>query len=181
MKEFQIIGVTGSARTGKSTIGEYLCQEYNFAPISFAAPIKHMIANLLDVSEEWLEENKETVIDDIAATPRKLFQTLGTEWGRWLILPNIWVNIARRNINRIIEAGDYPGVVITDVRFDNEAEWIRGSDGIICQVNRDATQVRPHPSEKGIRLEDGDFVISNNDTINQLKVQIDTMMRFVYD
>jgi len=177
MNEFKIIGVAGAARAGKDTIGDYLCKKYNFTPISFAAPIKQMVAALLNVSEEWLEENKETMIYDTGATPRKLFQTLGTEWGRTLIAPNLWINIASNKIDQIIETGNHPDIVITDVRFDNEAEWIRGNNGIICHVNRnDALKVRDHPSEAGVTLKGNDFIIHNDFSLRNLEDLVDAMI-----
>lgn len=77
-------------------------------------------------------------------TPRKLLQLIGTECGRQIIHPNIWVNATftryRNDIDHsngtLVENGEYPNWIITDVRFPNEAEAIRDRGGILIRVNR---------------------------------------------
>lgn len=84
-------------------------------------------------------------------TPRKLLQLLGTECGREIIHPNIWVNSvfadyrrSLRNVKNVPTTGmrtsmlqaDYPDWIITDVRFPNEANAIKQKDSIIIRVNR---------------------------------------------
>ena len=81
----------------------------------------------------------------VMLTPRKLLQLLGTECGREIIHPNIWVNvlfadyepiggkmIANPQPKHLI----YPNWIITDVRFPNEAEAIKDRCGIVIRVNR---------------------------------------------
>lgn len=67
-------------------------------------------------------------------TPRKLLQVLGTDCGRDLIHPNIWVNALFADYNKI--DGKYPNWLITDVRFPNEAKSIRDQNGILIRINR---------------------------------------------
>jgi len=107
-------------------------------------------------TDYWLNSQK------VAMTPRKLLQLLGTECGRDIIHPNIWINalmseykpIGYRekvgNTNRLevnFVHGKmvgtptncepiYPNWVITDMRFPNELEAIRSRDGVTIRVNR---------------------------------------------
>ena len=78
-------------------------------------------------------------------TPRKLLQLLGTEAGRNIIHPNIWVNALFANYKKIAYNWDcdgnttvegYPKWIITDVRFPNEAQAIKDRGGIVIRVNR---------------------------------------------
>lgn len=76
-------------------------------------------------------------------TPRKLLQLLGTECGRNIIHPNIWVNALMKDYvpeKEYIGHGDYtewePSWIITDVRFPNEAAAIKSKGGIIIRINR---------------------------------------------
>lgn len=91
----------------------------------------------------------------IKLTPRKLLQLLGTECGRNIIHPNIWVNalfadykprgfikspvhgtIKEKVNNDNWETTDYPYWLITDTRFPNEADAIKKRGGINIRVNR---------------------------------------------
>ena len=62
-------------------------------------------------------------------------------------------------------------VVITDVRFKNEAEWIRSQDGIVINVERDSQTIiteNTHSSENDIESDDYDLLIKNNGTIDEM-------------
>ena len=82
-------------------------------------------------------------VELIKPTPRLLMQLLGTECGRKLIHPNIWVNALMSEYRPYIDAPD--GVVpkdweskwiITDVRFPNELNAVKDKEGITIRVNR---------------------------------------------
>jgi len=93
----------------------------------------------------------------IKLTPRLLLQVLGTDCGRDIIHPNIWVNslfadykalasmtpviIDFSKKDSVTEVSEpipieYPKWIITDVRFPNEAQAIKDRGGIVIRVNR---------------------------------------------
>jgi hypothetical protein len=81
-------------------------------------------------------------------TPRTLMQLLGTESGREIIHPNIWVNAlfadyksgyVEHGVGWVETEDDYPNWIITDVRFPNEAQAIKDRGGIVIRVNRAST------------------------------------------
>lgn len=171
----KIIGVTGQARAGKDTVGNYLLLHHKFNKLSFAEPIKRMVCAMLNCERDWLEENKETHIEGLQS-PRVLMQTLGTEWGRNIIDTNVWVNIVNREVNSLIALKPHyncEGVVITDCRFKNEAEWIRGNGGEVWKVHRDnIPSVASHSSEYGIHEGLIDHHLDNNGSKEELFLQI---------
>lgn len=60
-------------------------------------------------------------------------------------------------------------VVIKDVRYENEASFVRKHGGRIWHLVRDnAQKVNAHSSELGIKIKDNDVVINNNGTLQQL-------------
>ena len=94
----------------------------------------------------------------IKLTPRLLLQLLGTDCGRNIIHPNIWVNalmseykndyewsiqIQKEQSSKIenflhkpnIEEG-FPNWIITDMRFPNELKAVKDRGGISIRVNR---------------------------------------------
>lgn len=148
--DFRVVGITGAARSGKDTIADYLCAEWDFGRIAFADPIKDMLCAMLGKDKAWLERNKDVHLDGLG-TPRRMLQTLGTEWGRELINDNIWINLARQKVFDIRNDRSFSGVIFTDCRFNNEARAIQDLDGEIWRVVREsAPQVDVHVSEGGI-------------------------------
>lgn len=168
-----IIGLCGGIGSGKSTAGKYLAVRYGAVEHAFADPIYAAVSAITGMSVAELQDRsqKERHLSWLPASPRRLLQTLGTEWGRDLIHPEIWVLSTLRRI----EFSDAPLVVITDVRFPNEAEAIRERGGFVWRVIRPAGHSpsddgwisrmrrcvsslfgsrfgnrKPHPSEAGI-------------------------------
>jgi hypothetical protein len=118
-------------------------------------------------------------------TPRLLLQLLGTQCGREIIHPNIWVNALMADYKGQLEevAGSgmfsraamftkYPNWIITDVRFPNEVKAIHDKDGIVIRVNRPIAVIQELPiHESETALDDYrnfDAYISNHGTIEDL-------------
>lgn len=81
----------------------------------------------------------------VKTSPRLILQQLGTECGRQIIHPEIWVNALfadykdtaiRENGSILTKRPIYPNWIITDVRFPNEADVIRKKGGIVIRVDR---------------------------------------------
>lgn len=164
-----IIGISGKLKSGKSTLTSYLA-EYGFEELLFAGGLKDMICTLLGVDRDTLnsQEFKETEIPWVGTTPRKLMQTLGTEWGR-AINPNLWVN------HTLQQARFLPKVVISDVRFPNELQALHDINAITVRIVRDIEREGPehqHPSETALDHVNNklfDVVIDNNGSLEDLR------------
>lgn len=162
-----IVGLAGPARSGKDTVAEFLVAETGGYIYSLAAPLKAMLhAGLgVDMSLPYWQEHKEEPIGALGKSPRQLLQTLGTDWGREMVSPDIWLVMA--NV-RLIRSGG--GMIIPDVRFENEAQWIRDRGGTIIHIRRkDAPEINPHVSETGVALALGETMIHNNGTLQDLQ------------
>ncbi len=173
----RIFGITGAARSGKDCIGNYLMGlDTRYQHYSFAQPMKEMICTMLSKPKAWLNQHKDEVIPFLDASPRKLLQTLGTDWGRDMIHKDIWLNLGQRFIDNC-ESARIPGVVITDVRFENEAAMIRMNGGVICHVRREAApEVRAHVSEAGILHHPTDWAMHNDGTLPELYLKVDQLI-----
>jgi len=150
-----IIGLTGKKQSGKSTVARILCENFNFVEFSFAGPMRVMLSSI------GFEEpkDKELIDDRFGFSYRQAMQSLGTEWGRKLN-PDLWLNLMKENITD-------KNIVISDVRFENEAEYIR-SVGKLVHIQRDTGVVDSHISEQGITPLINEDVIYNDYTINDL-------------
>ena len=166
----RFIALHGRAHAGKDTIAGMLVQQHDFSRVSFAGPIKDGLIAMFGLSRAELEDDrKEKPVPWLGVSPRRLMQTLGTEWGRNMIRDDLWIALADRRIAQMRKYGTR--LVITDVRFENEAAWIRRIGGEIWHVLRpQASNVVPlHASEDGIRLLAGaDSVIDNSEGLEQL-------------
>ena len=134
----------------------------------------------LDESQLWGDQ-KEQVIEGLDRSPRQLMQSLG-DWGRGLD-PMLWLTLADRALESMAryEAMGHPGVVITDVRYENEAHFIRERGGVIIHLDRpDANPVHAHSSERGVSGSAyTDICIRNDGTLNDLYCKVaDVMDRF---
>lgn len=160
----RLIGITGKAGSGKSTTANWLKSHHHFMEQSFAEPIREMLVTMLGESTwEIALETKEEPISSIGKSPRELMQTLGTDWGRQMVHPDIWVNSAEEVLDLHLDRG--ASVVFSDVRFENEADFIRRQGGCIWHLSRTgAGTPHSHESECGIavRLDLGDVTLNND-------------------
>ena len=173
MTNIPVIGVAGRARSGKDTLVNFIMAARGFGyRYAFADPIKRMLLALnIDCTDPFWVDNKEKEIPALGVSLRRLLQTLGTEWGRQLIHPDLWVILAKQ---ALFDNG--PGMLIPDVRFENEASWIRSVGGRVIHIQRpDATPVEGHVSESGIARAPEDIVLINNGTLEDLQHVVQEM------
>ena len=170
-----LIGLTGRKRSGKSTIAASLVKHHHFTERSFADPLRAMTCQILGITARELDDVKETPVDWLdGVTPRRMMQTIGTEWGRDSIHPEIWVRALQRQIETLM--ADNIDIVISDVRFDNEATMIRSMGGIMFRVHRHGLPDDQHRSEAGVNPGLIDHNIFNNGGIDELRGTMKTLL-----
>ena len=174
-----IIGLCGAAGAGKNTVAERLCLEHKFVPMAFADPLYAAVSAITGLTVEQLQDRsrKENTLGWISCSPRKLLQTLGTDWGRNMIHPEIWVFATMQRAD--VAGGD---ICITDVRFPNEAAAIKARGGVVWRVVRPGFGVldgetASHESERGIPDEYVDDEIVNGGGILALQAAVDAAIR----
>lgn len=167
----KLIGIAGRAGAGKNTVAEMIP---GAAVFGFADPLYAGLAAMLGVPENILRNrrNKDTPLKWLGKSPRELMQALGTEWGRGMVAQDLWLRIAKQRIET------YGGtIVFSDVRFDNEAEWIRNQGGEVWLVEGEPKtsigfDAADHVSESGISPALIDRVIDNRGTFDQTRLQV---------
>lgn len=170
-----LVGITGRARSGKDTLADFLVSECAFTKYSFAKPIKEAVKVMFGLTEDHVNGHlKEVVLPDLGVSPRFLMQTLGTEWGRQCVNEDVWLLAAQRNIEQLGNR-----VIIADVRFENEASFIRKNGGVLIHVVRDnCEQVLAHASENGVSFVKGDVQLSNNGSLGDFYVKIAKLAKY---
>lgn len=179
----RLIGLTGLAGSGKDTVRNILQEQHGFNGLAFADPIRDMLQVLLHhcgASVQYMatRELKEQPIPELGFSYRHLAQALGTEWGRSLS-PTFWIRVAEASINATRSATfDDCAWVISDVRFAEEADWVRAQGGVIWRVLRPGTAlVRQHISEAGAHTIDYDACVLNSRTIDDLYREVNTLLK----
>lgn len=130
-----VIGLAGRKGSGKSAVASLLVKELGAVRSSFGDPLKFMLKTLgLTDAQLWgdLKEVPDLVLLN-GKTPRHAMQTLGTQWGRHHISPNLWAMAWKKKAQ--IEKPTI--TVLDDVRFDNEVAVIRSLGGIVLGLERD--------------------------------------------
>lgn len=160
-----IVGVTGFAQHGKDSLGQRLVERWGYERFAFADVLKDMALTLdpivrqsyrySDDPERLAEVVKAVGWDRAKQEPevRRFLQVLGTEAVRGHLGEDVWIDALARKI----EQSGARRVVVTDVRFPNEAQWVFSSyNGIMVRIrrlNEDGTLFdnglsADHPSER---------------------------------
>lgn len=138
-----IIGTIGFIGSGKGTVADILVEKKGFTKLAFADAVKDATAAIFgwprallegdteesrkfrETRDEWWSEKTGKHI-----TPRYMLQIMGTEAGRDVFHPDLWILALEKKL------GMYQNVVISDVRFPNEIDFIQRMGGFVVRVKR---------------------------------------------
>ena len=168
----RLIGLYSHAPgSGKSTVAN---MTWDFKKISFASPMREFCANLLSaLGHDGVvllrdRDKKEEKIAEIGVSPRQMMQTLGTEWGRSCIHPELWIMVAAGAVEQQQKLGR--DVVIDDVRFPNEGEMVHRLGGELWLVDRPGVVYEgEHASEGALADVLPDVVVNNSGSLEHLR------------
>jgi hypothetical protein len=200
-----IIGLVGFIGSGKGTVGDILEQK-GFIKDSFAKPLKDACAVMFgwsrellegdtEMSRKWREEPDSYWSEKFGRefTPREALQKMGTEAGRDVFHKDIWVI-------SLLNRAKGKDVVVTDVRFQNEIEYIQDNGGIVIRVKRGSdpdwfkhlekiqldTERTKFMQHEHIHKSEWDWVgcefdytIDNNGTIQYLGKDVERVLQFI--
>ena len=142
--DIMIVGIFGFIGSGKTTVGELL-KNNGYTQLSFADSLKDAVSVIFGWDRALLEGNtiesrefRET--PDIfwsdkfgrSVTPRWVLQYFGTDVCRTHLLEDIWLSSLEKKLSQ------HENIVITDVRFTNEIDFLRKRGAKFLQVNRDS-------------------------------------------
>ena len=166
-----LIGVTGTARHGKDTVADHLVSHMAFTKASFATAVKEFAINQFGLTREECYREK-------TEKSRWILQSIGNgcreEFG-----DEIWIEKLSQQI------GALERTVISDVRYLNEAEYIRKMGGYIIRVERpDAPAIEcgaDHPSEMEMGSIVPNFSLHNDGSLAQLYSRLDGIYSCITD
>jgi len=169
-----IVGITGKKGNGKDTLGNYFVK-LGYIRLAFARTLKEACKNIFGFDDDQVDGDRKEVVDEYwGYTPRYALQTVGTELFRNHFDKDIWLKSLKRKILKELEKNPEANFVITDVRFDNEANMIKELGGTMIRVTRKSanTRVDLHESETLIEKLPVDYDLTNDGTIEELFEQV---------
>lgn len=200
MPSTMIIGLTGNIGSGKDTVADELVRQFGFIKMAFADSVRSDLCEMFRTPESYFSDRslKEQQIGrlslsnctdkefvdfalaklggstyaqlDQPRSPRWLMRTYGTDYRR-AQNPNYWVNRLNEKLQSLPPG---PSVVVSDVRFNNEAEMIRQAGFTqrelwqIIRPNNPHFSKSLHPSDAGLSHIEFSRTIINSGTVKQL-------------
>ena len=175
-----VIGFGYKRRTGKDLAGDFAEKTLNELGMTttreaFAKPLKEGIGKvvfaLTDTQLYGNTEEKTTIDPFWNLSPRTILQRAGTDAMRHVFGGGIWAKALIRRCQDINSS-----IIVTDVRFPEEAEAIRILNGILVRCHRNvgySPTEDGHPSETALDNYVGwDYVLNNNGSVYDLAKQV---------
>lgn len=199
-----IIGIGGRKESGKTELSK-ICKKHGFEIVSFANPLKSLIAKLFNISfddvnlykkkdcffkvneSDYSFLSKETSIqidivrkyfdDKVFLNTREALQYIGTDFIR---KHNSSWHVSQ--IKKYLLSDTTKNYVIDDLRFPNEKEMIESLGGTTWFVIRPSlNNISNHISETSLKWQDFDNVIVNDSPLEYLKLRWDIFLSDGYD
>jgi hypothetical protein len=173
-----IIGLNGKKRAGKNTFANALGGTH----LAFGDALKDMaLAINPTIGDGYGSTDLASLVGGLGweqakefSDVRRFLQRLGTEGIRNFIGKDAWVQILEPKY-QFTHANDL--VVITDVRFDNEAASITDAGGWIVEIVRpELEETDSHASENGIDRSFIDFTVTNN-ILSELPLEVEHLLQ----
>lgn len=155
MRHALLIGIAGRAQAGKTTLAEALVAAAGGRSVALADSLRDVASAAFGARFETQDEKLARVpfwadrLGERWATGRQILQRVGTELFREHVHEDFWLFHLELRLERL---PPQPLIAIPDVRYDNEARWVRSQGGVVVRVTR-ADQPPPvdaHASERGI-------------------------------
>ena len=170
-----VIGISGPAGSGKDTAANAIALAMSHKPINmkFAGTIKAFYTLCTGENFGLVEANRELYDKPCPGYPdwtrREWLQLVGTEGLRSLD-PKFHIRAFHRQllaqlkvIDRVTRHNPQPRmVVVTDVRFQNEADYIREIGGVVIGIKGRNPQTMSHSSETELNSIVPDITLIND-------------------
>jgi hypothetical protein len=201
----KLIGIRGYAGAGKDTVADYIISKQdNTWKASFAEPLKNSCAAAFGIPlDDFFNQDKKEILNEFwGVTPRQIAQFVGSEVYRDLIAVallkmaqgDFWLKrmfgYLNNNIKHEFADGTFSEdfyshdtVVIPDVRFQNEYDFIINNGGLMIHLTRPGADgnigIQSHISEAGIKtLSTSEYSIHNSSTLEHLHEAVDKLLTY---
>ncbi len=185
-----LIGLNGWPSSGKDTVAGILVDELGYRQYALADKVREALylINPLVVSggasgdlrvrdvvdrHGWDKAKRHPVF---GTEIRQLMQRVGTESARTVFGDAVWVDTLSSTVDRDLRIthDDSPrGVVVSDVRLTNEAEWVIERGGVVVRIERAGIgPVNNHASEQPLPVALIGATVANNGSLVELRAAV---------
>jgi hypothetical protein len=206
-KNFSIIGLTGRAGAGKDTVAEILDKHHGYLRVAFADALRSEVAQAFGINMSMMidRDKKEKISSDLEIafsedrafiehmrglgldictyrSPREILRLWGTEYRRQTCSETYWLDRMSETIDGLMRVG-VRRIAITDVRFVNEANFVKEHQGMVWRVVRHSSDVihADHLSETEQNFIDADLAIDNNGSLSDLTAVVNKLFEQPHD
>lgn len=193
-----VLGLMGFTESGKDTVAGILEKDFGYERYAFADALKEQLRELdpiiytketHDPETGHAEGEEEYSLSYVVGRDgwdgakrqypevRRLLQTYGQQF-RDHVSPNYWVNRLADKLERSPIGLIDRKIVISDVRHENEAKFVRTRSGLMALVDREGHgAINNHPSEapiwrSGYVLAKPDYLIKNWGELEDLEAVV---------
>jgi len=173
-----ILGIAGEINSGKDTVAKAIHAAFEDRVIhsyAFADPVKRACSEIFGIPLHYFydRELKEKIVPEWGISPRQMMEQIGTDCCRNIIRDDIWIIRGHQWHKKVSSETDHGLCLITDVRYENEADYIEQCGGYVIHVqNPSANSTSEHSSNQGIRVRDNDVVMLNDSTLDSLYFRV---------
>lgn len=192
-EKIQLLGLTGNIGSGKTTVMKLFKYSFWVDEYSFSEPLKKIAINLGFLEKEvyGTQEDKVKINNFWGISGREFLQKFGTDICREILPEKIKMNYDSKTLwIRLFEKYliDYKNtdlksgfLIVSDVRFFDEADIIKKYNGFIVKIERENNKnfQSEHKSEKDINEIKPNVVLRNNGTIDELREKIWVLNSFI--
>lgn len=169
-----ILALVGQKGVGKDTVANYLVDKHGFTKLAFADPIKNACEILFGVERVCFEDTnlKEVSVEHWNKSPRQMMQYFGADIVRTHMGEDFWV----KHMQRRLHALEGRNTVVTDVRFVNEAAFLRNLGAVLVRVERVGVESSDqHVTEVQQYVINTDKLVTNT-VFDELYKQLDALV-----
>jgi hypothetical protein len=178
---FKLVGIAGGLNSGKG-VAAGLFKSNGFMERNFSDPLKRMVRDLFNIPTKALWGPSYNRTPEV----RTMLQELGDYARKYR--PEIWVDKMEESLAAFAESGlgGYKGIVIADIRFAKEVDFVHEMGGVVLHLVRPGNtaglpeELAEHLSEtelKSLPADAFDFTIVNDGTLEELRAEICSIIK----
>lgn len=168
-KKVLLIGLSGFAGVGKDEVRRILCEHHGFVGLAFADKLRDMALHLDPYFPE-VEENYASLIKrlgyDAAKRQNPCIRQFLIKLGhgaRLILGGEVWLNAALP-----VTFEPKQSIVISDVRYPNEAKRIKELGGYVIRITRPGVEAVDKTEADSLAITPSDYVLANDGTLGEL-------------
>lgn len=177
----KIVAFGHRRRVGKDTASKFLdttlrieARHLKIKRVSFAAKLKDICTQMFGWAglqeAQYYEDHpeyREVILPEIGKSPRDIWIEVGNKMRE--VYQNVWLDYAMRGIKADV-------IIISDLRFTNEATRVRQLGGMLIKVTRSNVPVSDDASDSALdNWTDWDRIINNSGELGLLNSEMDLL------